>query len=139
MSEHVEMKEMKVDEIPMDCIDTSIIMNWLIVKDEHLWKIESMINEKMKWIICRRCDRAVSPKHLQTHIHKHNLNCSHDIMQSIISHHGLKSFKSIKEFKDGNWTLDISINDISLKEKGYKCLKCWYYDPWWMIDVKENI
>ena len=38
----------------------------------------------------------------------------------------------IKEFRDGNWTLDTSI-DIPLKEKDYRCLKCRYYDSWFMM------
>ena len=119
--------------------------------DEQLQKIECMINEKMKWIICRRChdDRAVPHEHLQTHLRKHKIYCSHDTVQSIISGRGLKSLKSIKEFRDGNWTLDAPINGIPLKEKGYKCLKCRYYGPWRTMtehfrlshdghDVKEN-
>lgn len=30
-----------------------------MAEDEWLRKIECVINEKMKWIICHQCDRAV--------------------------------------------------------------------------------
>ena len=57
-----------VDDLPFDCIGKSIYDNWLIVEDKQRRKIECMVNERMKFIICRRCELAVAPEHLRTHL-----------------------------------------------------------------------
>ena len=46
---------------------------------------------------CRRCDRAVPPEHVQTHLwKKHKIDCSDETLNSIVIAHGLMSLDSIK-------------------------------------------
>jgi len=89
-------------------------------------KINCMINEELKLIICRECDTAVPPEHLQTHVSsKHKINCSHDMIESIVSGRGLMSLESIIEFKENTAMLESAIGGIPVRQ-GYKCLKCGY-------------
>ena len=83
-----------------------------------------MINEKVKVIICRGCDRAVPPEHLETHVSKkHKINCSHNTVQLIVNGRQLMSLDAIKEFKLNTKELQSAIEGIPVR-KGYKCLKC---------------
>ena len=59
-----------------------------------------MINEKVKVIICRGCDKGVPPEHLETHVSKkHKINCSNHTVQLIVQGRQLMSLDSIREFK----------------------------------------
>jgi Orsellinic acid/F9775 biosynthesis cluster protein D len=103
----------------------------LIVEDEELQKIECVINEKMKWIICRRCDRAVPPEYVQTHLwNKHKIDCSDDTLNSIITGRELMTFESIKAWKKNTVALETIIGGIAV-ETGHKCIECGHCTPVW--------
>ena len=88
----------------------------LIVEDEELRKIECIINEKMKWIICTRCDRAVPPEYLQTHLWtKHKIDCSDDMLNSIITGRELMTLDSIKAWKKNTVALEAAIDGIAVE------------------------
>ena len=53
-SELSESASNRMDDTPTDCIGNTASQNWLIVEDDDLRKINCMINERMKLIICRR-------------------------------------------------------------------------------------
>ena len=94
-------------------------------------KIECVINEKMKWIICCRCDRAVPSEYLQTHLWtKHKIDCSNDQLNSIVIGNGLMLLDSIRAWKRETVTLAIGIGGIGV-ETGHKCIKCEHYTPVW--------
>ena len=83
-----------------------------------------MINEKLKLIICRRCDKTVAPEHLQTHVSsKHKIYCSHDTVQSIVTGRRLMSLDAIIAFRGNTKELESPIGGIPVR-KGHKCLKC---------------
>ncbi len=119
-----------VVDLPFDCIGESVYDNPLIVDDEQLRKIECMVNERMEFIICRRCELAVAPEHLRTHLaSKHKIYCSHDTLQSIQQAHVLKSLDSIIMFREETTVLETAIAGVPVRE-GYKCLECGYYGLW---------
>jgi len=123
-SESEESDVEYIDEIPTGCIGKSASQNRLIVENDDLRKINCMINERAKLIICRRCDRVVPPEHLETHVScKHKLNCSHDTVDSIVSGRRLMSLNSIIEFRANTEELASPIEGIPVRQ-GYKCLKC---------------
>ena len=71
-----------------------------MVEDEELRKIECVINEKMKWIVCTRCDRGVPSEYLQTHLWKnHTIDYSNDTLNSIITGRELMTLDSIRAWK----------------------------------------
>jgi len=135
MAENTELGPSDEDEggqqvLPLDCIGIGMLICVLIVDDELLRRIECMINIRMKWIICRRCETVIPLEYLQTHVCKHKLKCSDATMQSIMSAHMVNSLNSIMEYREENWVLDTPIAGIPVNVKGYKCLKCRYYAPW---------
>jgi hypothetical protein len=72
-----------------------------------------MINEKLKSIICRRCDKVVAPEHLQTHVSsKHKIYCSHDTVKSIVTGRRLMSLDAIIEFRENTKQLESPIGGI---------------------------
>jgi len=86
-----------------------------MIEDEDLCKIDCMINERMKLIICGRCDKAIPPEHLQTHVSsKHKIYCSYETVESIISGHRLMSLDSIIEFKENIKELESVIGGIPM-------------------------
>ena len=96
----------------------------LTVEDEELGKIECVINEKMKWIICTRCDRGIPPEYLQTHLWmKHKIDCSDDTLNSIITGHELMMLDSLKAWKKNTIMLEAVIGGIMV-EKRHKCIEC---------------
>ena len=106
-------------------------MKRLIVEDEELRKIECVINEKMKWIICRRCDRGIPSEYLQTHLRtKHEIDCSDDTLNSIVNRYELMSLDSIKAWKKATVTLEVAIDGIAA-EPGHKCVECGHCTPKW--------
>jgi len=103
----------------------------LIVDDEELRKIECVINERMKWIICTRCDRGVPPEYLQAHLWtKHGIDCSDDTLNSIITGRELKTLASLKAWKKNTIALESAIGGIAM-EKGHKCVECRHCTPKW--------
>ncbi|HMD13135.1 MAG TPA: hypothetical protein VKI62_00775, partial [Bacteroidota bacterium] len=103
----------------------------LIVEDEELRKIECIINEKMNWIICTRCDRGIPPEYLQTHLWtKHKIDCSDDILNSVITGRELMTFESIKAWKKNTFALEAVIGGIAV-ETGHKCIECGHCTPVW--------
>jgi len=105
--------------------------NQLIVEDEQLRKIECVINEKMKWIICRRCDMAVPPDYIQTHLsQKHRIYCSDDTLDFVVSGRGLMSLDSIIAFREDTTALEAAIGGI-LTCNGHKCIECGHCMPVW--------
>ena len=103
----------------------------LIVDDEELQKIECFINEKMKWIICTRCDRGVPPEYLQTHLwDNHKIDCPDDTLNSIITGRELMTFDSLKTWKKNTVTLEAAIDGIAVK-RGHKCIECGHCTPVW--------
>ena len=97
---------------------------WLIIDDQHLRKIDCVINERMKLILCLRCDKAVAPEHLETHVNKkHQIDCSHDTVQSIVFGRRLMSLNAIMKFRENTKQLESPIGGIPVR-KGFKCLKC---------------
>jgi len=103
----------------------------LIIDDEELRKIECVINERMKWVICTRCDRGVPPEYLQAHLWtKHGINCSDDMLNTITTGRELKTFISLKAWKKNTVTLESAISGIAV-EKGHKCIECGHCTPKW--------
>lgn len=103
----------------------------LIVEDEELQKIECIINEKMKWIICTRCDRGVPPEFLQAHLWiNHKINCSDDTLNSIVTGHRLMTLDSIRTWKKNTVALEAAISGIAV-ESGHKCIECGHCTPRW--------
>src|SRR5437667_12131934 len=95
-----------------------------MVEDEELRKIECVINEKMKWINCTRCDRGVPSEYLQTHLwNNHRIDCSNDTLNSIITGHGLMTLNSIRAWKKNTVMLEAVIGGIEV-ETGHKCIEC---------------
>ena len=106
-------------------------MKRLIVEDEELRKIECVINEKMKWIVCTQCDRAVPPEYLQAHLWtKHGIECSDNILNTIITGRELKTLASLKAWKKSTATLQTAISGIKI-ERGTKCLECGHCTMFW--------
>jgi Orsellinic acid/F9775 biosynthesis cluster protein D len=100
-----------------------------MVEDQWLRKIECVINEKMKWIICRRCDRAVPAEHVQTHLSsKHKIYCSDDTLHSIVTGRRLMSLDSITAWKKDTIGLEKAIGGIRMR-KGHKCVECGHCTP----------
>jgi hypothetical protein len=90
-----------------------------------------MINEKMKWIVCTRCDRGVPPEYLQAHLWaKHEIDCSDDTLNTIITGRELKSLTSLKTWKKNTVALEAVIGGIAT-EKGHKCIECGHCTPKW--------
>jgi hypothetical protein len=103
----------------------------LIVDDEELRKIECVINEKMKWIICTRCDRGVPSEYLQTHLWtNHKIDCSDDTLNSIITGRGLMTLDSLRTWKKNTVALEAAIGGIAV-ETGHKCMECGHCTPIW--------
>ena len=103
----------------------------LIVEDEELRKIECVINEKMKWIICTRCDRAVPPEYLQTHLWtKHKIDCSDNTLNSIITGRELMTLDSLRAWKKNTVALEAAIDGIGV-ETGHQCMECGHCTPKW--------
>jgi len=106
-------------------------MKMLIVEDEELEKIECIINEKMKWIICARCDRGIPPEYLQTHLWmKHKIDCSDETLNSIITGHELMTLDSLRAWKKDTAALEAAIGGIAV-ETGHKCIECGHCTPIW--------
>jgi Orsellinic acid/F9775 biosynthesis cluster protein D len=85
----------------------------------------------MKWIICRRCDRAVPPEYVQTHLwNKHDIDCSDEMLNSIVIAHGLMSLDSIKAWKKSAVELEAAIGGIAV-ETGHRCIECGHCTPVW--------
>lgn len=90
-----------------------------------------MINEKMKWMICTRCDRGIPPEYLQRHLRsKHAINCSDDTFNSIMTGRELMTLDSLKVWKKNTDVLEIAIGGIE-DEKGHKCVECGHCTPVW--------
>lgn len=103
----------------------------LIVENEELRKIECVINEKMKWIVCTRCDRGVPPEYLQTHLwNNHAINCSDDTLHSIMAERELMALDLIKAWKRNTVALEAAIGGIRA-ETGHKCIECGHCTPVW--------
>lgn len=85
----------------------------------------------MRWIICRRCDKAVPPEYIQSHLStKHRIYCSDDVLDSIVSGRELMSLDSIITFREDTTTLETAIGGI-LTRKGHKCVECGHCTPVW--------
>ena len=83
----------------------------------------------MRWIICRRCDKAVPPEYIQTHLDsKHNIYCSDETFNSIIIGRRLMSLDSITAWKKDTVALDMFIGGISI-ERGYSRIECGHCIP----------
>jgi Orsellinic acid/F9775 biosynthesis cluster protein D len=107
------------------------VMKRLIVDNEELHEIECVINEKMKWIVCTRCDRGVPSEYLQAHLWaKHKINCSDDTLNTIITGRELKTFTSLKNWKKNTVALEAAIGGIAI-ERGHKCVECGHCTPKW--------
>jgi Orsellinic acid/F9775 biosynthesis cluster protein D len=90
-----------------------------------------MINQKMKWIICRRCERAVAPERVKTHLcRKHEIRCSREMLECVSRDHELVPYESLEAFKNETTTLETAISGI-LIEKGHKCVECGHCTPVW--------
>jgi len=102
-----------------------------MIENAELRKIECIINEKMKWIICTRCDKGVPSEYLQTHLWtNHKIDCSNDTLNSIITGRDLMTFESIKAWKKNTVTLKAAIGGIAA-EMGHKCIECGHCTPVW--------
>ena len=85
----------------------------------------------MKWIICTRCDRGISSEYLQTHLwDNHKIDCSDDMLNSIIIGRGLMTLDSIRAWKKNTVTLEVAISGIEA-ETGHKCIECGHCTPIW--------
>jgi Orsellinic acid/F9775 biosynthesis cluster protein D len=85
----------------------------------------------MRWIICRRCDKAVPSEYIQSHLStKHRIYCSDDTLDSIVSGRELMSLDSIITFREDTTGLKAAIVGI-LTRKGHKCVKCGHCTPVW--------
>jgi hypothetical protein len=83
----------------------------------------------MKWIICRRCDRAVPPEYIQTHLsNKHKIYCSDDTLGSIVFGLGLMSLNTITTWRKNTVALEETIGGISVAT-GHKCIECGHCTP----------
>jgi hypothetical protein len=90
-----------------------------------------MINQKIKWVICRRCDKAVPPGHVKTHLSsKHQIYCSRETLECIFSDHELMSLDSLEAFKNETTTLENAISGIVVEE-GHKCIVCGHCTTVW--------
>jgi hypothetical protein len=108
-------------------------MKILIVDDEELRKIECIINEKMKWIICTRCDRGrgVPPEHVKEHLWtKHKIDCTDDILNAITAGHELKTLASLRVWKKNTVALEEAIEGIAI-DTGHKCIECGHCTKIW--------
>ena len=80
----------------------------------------------MRWIICRRCDKAVPPERVQKHLRKkHKIYYSGDKLDSIVSDRGLMSLDSIEVVGKQTIALETAINEILTR----KCIECDHYTP----------
>ena len=103
----------------------------LIVVNEELRKIECVINEQMRWIVCTRCDRGVPAEYLQTHLwSNHAIECSEDTLNFITAEHELMTLDSIKAWKKNTVALGTAIGGIGVKT-GHKCMECGHCTPVW--------
>src|SRR5208282_942660 len=102
-----------------------------MVEDQWLQRIECVINEKMKWIICRRCDTSVPAEHVQTHLRsKHKIYCSDETLNSIVAGRRLMSLELITAWKNDTMELEKAIGGIRTRN-GHKCVECGYCSPIW--------
>jgi len=107
------------------------LMNLLIIENKQFQKIKYIINEKMRWIICHRCDKVVFLKYIQTHLsRKHQIYYSDKTLDSIISNHRLISFDLIIIFRENIIILEIAIGEI-LTHENHKYIKCGYCTSIW--------
>jgi hypothetical protein len=85
----------------------------------------------MKWIICRRCDRAVPSEYIQTHLSsKHKIYCSDDALDSIVVGRGLMSLDSITAWKKDTVALEAAIGGVLVKT-GHRCIECGHCTAVW--------
>lgn len=111
-------------------------IDWLI-ENKQLRKIENMINQKMKWIIYRRCDKIISSEHVKTHLNnKHQIYYSRNSLKSIFFDHKLMSLESLEMFKREMITLKNAINEILIK-KDYKYIIYKYCTMIWESMIKH--
>jgi hypothetical protein len=83
----------------------------------------------MKWIICRRCDRAVPPEYVQTHLwNKHDIDCSDETLNSIITGRELMTLDSLRAWKKNTVALEAAIGGIAV-EMGHRCIECGHCTP----------
>ena len=106
-------------------------MKRLIVEDEELRKIECIINEKLKWIVCTRCDRGMPSEYVQAHLwNKHGIDCSDDTLNTITTRHELMTLESLRAWKKNTVALEAAISGIAM-ETGHKCIECGHCTPIW--------
>jgi Orsellinic acid/F9775 biosynthesis cluster protein D len=103
----------------------------LIVEDDDLKKVECIFNQKMRLIICRRCDLAIAAEHIVVHVkRKHGIQCSEELAHNIVSKYQPRSLDAIVEFKNIIEELDIPVDGIPIA-RGYRCLICRYCVRQW--------
>ena len=96
----------------------------LTVEDNDLKKVECIFNQKMKLIICRRCDLAIAAEHIAVHVkRKHGIRCSEELAHNIVSKYQPRSLDAIIEFKNITEELDAPVEEIPIA-RGYRCLIC---------------
>jgi Orsellinic acid/F9775 biosynthesis cluster protein D len=96
-----------------------------------LEKIECEFNEKMKLIICRRCELAIAAEFISVHMNgKHAIRCSEELVESIVRKYQPLGLEAIIQFKNTTEELESRVDGIPIK-RGYRCLVCRYCTHLW--------
>ena len=89
--------------------------------------IECIVDNRMQLIICSRCELAIVPEYLGSHLwKKHQIFCSVETRQTLVESHSLMSLEGIMDFRQSTRTLEFPIDGIPILD-GYKCTQCVYY------------
>lgn len=85
------------------------------------------MNNRIRLIICRRCELAIIPEYLCSHLwKKHKIFCSTETQQTLSESHSLISMVDIAQFREETNVLEFPIDGIPI-EDGYRCLQCGHY------------
>ena len=92
-----------------------------------LHSVECVVNDRMGFIICRRCESAIVPEFLRTHLwKKHRIFCSAEMWMTLVDKHSLMLLDDILKFREGRSTLEWPVEGIPISD-GYRCLHCDHY------------
>ena len=92
-----------------------------------LRSVECVVNDRMGFIICCRCECAIVPEFLRTHLwKKHHIFCSAETWLTLTNKHSLKLLDNILEFRNAYRALEWPIEGIPILD-GYRCVHCEHY------------
>jgi hypothetical protein len=120
-----EVEEAGEDTIAYDVMDIYFLEACLVnqAKDEELRGIECIVNDRMGWIVCRRCELAIVSEYLRSHLwKKHKISCSTETQHALVRSHSLKSLDDILDFRQATTVLEVPIDGIPILS-GYRCLR----------------